>query len=337
MSRRSFAHIAALTASALFATFIAVAAGPQERAASPTRPVEKAGPVPPPPPPNDSDTRSVTGPEAAVTAVINKMVNAYDLKPQPLPSIPDDPPPHEGALIDLPYVVEPPDLILVEVLEALPGRPISGERLIRADGKISLGFYGEVHVRGLTLPQVKVAIIKQIRKFISDDTLGLKDLVMLETTPAKPRNPGPLVLPPDGNPLDDADRGQPAPSPANPNASLDGPTFRAASFATISGAAPIHFVKGLGSVQEGKENEKKAPEEEKEKKAPEKAPNPIVIPFPGQGQVKITIEVQGQNAGVLLPSLPQKPEEVQVPPPESEGEQTWKIIPPQDSSASSST
>ena len=46
------------------------------------------------------------------------------------------------------YVLEPPDLVLVEVLEALPGRPISGERLVRPDGKISLGFYGEVYVAG---------------------------------------------------------------------------------------------------------------------------------------------------------------------------------------------
>ena len=48
------------------------------------------------------------------------------------------------------YVVEPPDLLVVEVLEALPGRPISGERLVRPDGKISLGFYGDLYVAGLT-------------------------------------------------------------------------------------------------------------------------------------------------------------------------------------------
>ncbi len=48
------------------------------------------------------------------------------------------------------YVVEPPDIIIVEVLEALPGRPITGERLVRPDGKISLGFYGDVYVAGLT-------------------------------------------------------------------------------------------------------------------------------------------------------------------------------------------
>src|SRR5262249_18462567 len=70
--------------------------------------------------------------------------------------------------------VEPPDLILVEVLEALPGRPISGERLVRPDGKISIGFYGEVDVKGLTPEQVKGAIIKHLRKFIGDETLGLR-------------------------------------------------------------------------------------------------------------------------------------------------------------------
>ena len=51
----------------------------------------------------------------------------------------------------LAHIIEPPDLLLVEVLEAFPGRPISGERLVRPDGKISLGFYGEVYVAGLTL------------------------------------------------------------------------------------------------------------------------------------------------------------------------------------------
>ena len=49
------------------------------------------------------------------------------IKPEPLPPIPHDPPPHEGAMVELPYVAEPPDLIRVEVLQTLPGRPISGE------------------------------------------------------------------------------------------------------------------------------------------------------------------------------------------------------------------
>jgi polysaccharide export outer membrane protein len=71
------------------------------------------------------------------------------------------------------YVVEPPDLLLVEVLEALPGRPISGERLVKPDGKISLGFYGEVYVAGLTTQEVKEKIVLHLRQSLSDDVLGL--------------------------------------------------------------------------------------------------------------------------------------------------------------------
>jgi polysaccharide biosynthesis/export protein len=82
--------------------------------------------------------------------------------------------PREFAKVSMPdYVVEPPDLLLVEVLEAAPGRPISGERLVRPDGKVSLGFYGEVYVAGLTMPEVKEKIVLHLRKFLSDEVLGL--------------------------------------------------------------------------------------------------------------------------------------------------------------------
>ena len=84
-------------------------------------------------------------------AQISKMLDEYDVKPHPPLPIPDDPPPHEGAMIGFDHIVEPPDLVIVEVLEALPGRPISGERIVKPDGTISLGFYGEVYVRGMTL------------------------------------------------------------------------------------------------------------------------------------------------------------------------------------------
>ena len=65
------------------------------------------------------------------------------IKPLPVVAIPDDPPPHEGAMIDIPLIIEPPDIIVIEVLEALPGRPISGERLVRPDGTI---MHAEVRV-----------------------------------------------------------------------------------------------------------------------------------------------------------------------------------------------
>jgi protein involved in polysaccharide export with SLBB domain len=96
-----------------------------------------------------------------------------EIKPLPLTPIPDDPPPHEGAMIELPYIVEPSDLIIVEVLEAQPGRPISGERLVRPDGKINLGWYGDMYVSGLTTDQIKIKVIEHLRRFIPDEVLGL--------------------------------------------------------------------------------------------------------------------------------------------------------------------
>ena len=71
------------------------------------------------------------------------------------------------------YVVEPPDMLLVEVQEALPGKPISGERLVRPDGKISLGYYGEVYVAGLTPLEIKEKVILHLRKHLGDERLGL--------------------------------------------------------------------------------------------------------------------------------------------------------------------
>jgi polysaccharide biosynthesis/export protein len=82
--------------------------------------------------------------------------------------------PKELQKVSMPdYVVEPPDLLLVEVLEALPGRPIQGERLVRPDGKISLGFYGEVYVAGLTTAEIKEKVVLHLRQFMPDDVLGL--------------------------------------------------------------------------------------------------------------------------------------------------------------------
>jgi polysaccharide export outer membrane protein len=85
--------------------------------------------------------------------------------------------PKEFQKVSMPdYVLEAPDLLLVEVLEALPGRPISGERLVRPDGKISLGFYGDVYVAGLTLSEAKEKIVLHLRKYLTDTALGLVEI-----------------------------------------------------------------------------------------------------------------------------------------------------------------
>ncbi len=76
----------------------------------------------------------------------------------------------------LAHLIDPPDLVLVEVLEALPGRPISGERLVRPDGTITLGFYGDVDVAGLTVKEAKEKIVTHLRKYLTDEWLGLVEM-----------------------------------------------------------------------------------------------------------------------------------------------------------------
>lgn len=109
--------------------------------------------------------------------------------------------PREFQKVSMPdYVLEPPDLVLVEVLDALPGRPISGERLVRPDGKISLGFYGEVYVAGLTMPEVKEKIVLHLRKFLTDQALGLVQTDSLGEPEMDPKTKKPkMVEPKDSN------------------------------------------------------------------------------------------------------------------------------------------
>jgi polysaccharide export outer membrane protein len=71
------------------------------------------------------------------------------------------------------YVVEPPDLIFVSLEGGLPGRPLLGERLVRPNGTISLGWYGDVAAAGFTVVEIKERVIAQLQKFIRDEQLGL--------------------------------------------------------------------------------------------------------------------------------------------------------------------
>ena len=100
----------------------------------------------------------------------------------------------EKMMFSMPdYVVGPPDIIQIEVLEALPGRPISGERLVRPDGTITLGFYGDVYVSGLTLKEIKEKIVIHLRTFITDESLGLvaekDEFGGVSSDNSKPREP----------------------------------------------------------------------------------------------------------------------------------------------------
>lgn len=77
------------------------------------------------------------------------------------------PSPREFAKVTLAtYVIEPPDLLYIESNRTLPNMPITGERLVRPDGKIYLGPYGSVRVAGLTLEQAKEAIEQHLGDYI---------------------------------------------------------------------------------------------------------------------------------------------------------------------------
>jgi polysaccharide export outer membrane protein len=83
--------------------------------------------------------------------------------PPGLPHPPGGPPvpptPTElKKLLMPPYVIEPPDILLVESNQGLRDQPIRGQHLVRPDGTIGIGIYGSVKVAGLTLEQARAAI-----------------------------------------------------------------------------------------------------------------------------------------------------------------------------------
>jgi polysaccharide export outer membrane protein len=78
-----------------------------------------------------------------------------------------------------PYVIEAPDQLLIEVVQRstvtdkdtgqprpvtdrLPVQPISGPFQVRLDGTVTLGFWGNVPVAGLTMEQAAEAIRRQV-------------------------------------------------------------------------------------------------------------------------------------------------------------------------------
>jgi RNA polymerase sigma factor (sigma-70 family) len=87
-------------------------------------------------------------------------------------SSPRAPGPEQIALVPAPKA-KPGDRLRIEVLEALPGRPISGIRIVRPDGTISLGFYGDLEVAGLDRNEIKAKLVNHLRKYLTDEFLGL--------------------------------------------------------------------------------------------------------------------------------------------------------------------
>jgi polysaccharide biosynthesis/export protein len=74
-------------------------------------------------------------------------------------------PPKEFSKQSLPpYIVEPPDILLIQSSQKILDQALSGQHLVRPDGYVSLGQYGEVYVSGYNLEQVRTAVTEQLRK-----------------------------------------------------------------------------------------------------------------------------------------------------------------------------
>jgi len=113
---------------------------------------------------------------AVVGVVLVSSHRARRVPPEPPPVAQPKTPEPEKVTLSPPRKLKPRDWVQIEVLEALPGRPISGIREVRPDGTIGLGFYGDVQVAGLDRNQIKAKVVNHLRKFLTDEVLGLIEI-----------------------------------------------------------------------------------------------------------------------------------------------------------------
>jgi polysaccharide export outer membrane protein len=129
-----------------------------------------------------------------------------------------EPVPHELAKVPLPpYVIESPDILLINairvipkppyriepldalgirVVEALPDQPITGIYGVESDGTVNLGFsYGSVYVRGMTIEQAKAAIERHLRSSLKP---GYNVSVVIAESRALQQIRGPHLVQTDG-------------------------------------------------------------------------------------------------------------------------------------------
>src|SRR5262249_32751385 len=104
--------------------------------------------------------------------------------------------PHELQMMSLPpYVIEPPDILLIDVLRtlpkppyridagdalmiqaspSLPGAPLGGVYSVEPEGTINFGVdYGVVRVAGLTLDEAREAIRTQLAKAVKEPQVSV--------------------------------------------------------------------------------------------------------------------------------------------------------------------
>ena len=124
----------------------------------------------------------------------------WGLRPVPAAAVgaPEQPVPREKSMVSLPpYVIEPPDILLIDALRIIPkepftiqpldilqvdadptttklDNPIRGLYLVEPGGMLNLGpAYGKVKVGGLSLDEAEAAVLKQLRRTLKDPEVSL--------------------------------------------------------------------------------------------------------------------------------------------------------------------
>jgi protein involved in polysaccharide export with SLBB domain len=94
-----------------------------------------------------------------------------------------------------PYHVEPMDVLQVQVAEPLPNQPISGMFPVTPEGGINLGApYGVVKIAGMTLDEAEAAVKKQLGRYLKNPQVS----VTLAQTHGLQQTRGEHLVRPDG-------------------------------------------------------------------------------------------------------------------------------------------
>jgi polysaccharide export outer membrane protein len=73
-----------------------------------------------------------------------------------------------------PYIVQPLDVLLLRVAEPAPNQPIEGTYTVTPEGTINLGYsYGLVRVAGLTLAQVEETVRRQLGRVLKEPQVAV--------------------------------------------------------------------------------------------------------------------------------------------------------------------
>ena len=77
-----------------------------------------------------------------------------------------------------PYVVEPPDLLLIQASNAvtLKLQVIEGQHLVAPDGTVNLGIYGKIYVAGMTVEQIADVVALRLKEKVTGLNLSLEQI-----------------------------------------------------------------------------------------------------------------------------------------------------------------